>query len=73
MRKMGKLTMRIVRISQLELNDITVPHKSGRYRGTSVGRDKDGYFVMTHRCRSKSYPKASEIPDATIKGVRSTG
>ena len=72
-RKVGKFTMKEVRISQLEINEFTTPRRSGRYRGTSVGRDKNGYFVMTHRARSKSYPRAAGIPVAKIKFVRSTG
>lgn len=72
--KVGKYTIiEGRRISQLQLNEITSPRRGGRYRGTSVGRDRKGYFVMTHRCRSKSYPAAIKIPLARIRFIRSTG
>jgi len=41
--------------------------------GVSLGKDKDGFYVYTHRARSKSYPTAEAIPDAKIKFVESTG
>ena len=72
-RKLGRYTMRDITIAKLAINEITTPRKGGRYRGTSVGRDKEGYFVMTHRARSKSYKKASGIPERRIKFVKSTG
>lgn len=72
--KMGKYTMiEGRRISQLQINEATMPRRSGRYSGTSIGRDGKGYFVMTHRCRSKSYPAAVKIPVSRIRFVRSTG
>jgi len=40
--------------------------------GASLGRDKDGYFVYTHRARSKSYPSAAKIPLDRIRFVSST-
>jgi hypothetical protein len=60
-------------ISKLEVNEITQPRQSGRFRGVSIGRDKDGYFVTTHRSRSKSYINVNKIPDYKIKKVASTG
>jgi len=71
--KFGKYTMRDIAIIKLGVNEITRPRRSGRYSGTSVGRDKNGYFVTTHRARSKSYPRASKIPKARIKFIESTG
>lgn len=71
--KIGKYTMREKRISQLAVNEITHPRGSGRFKGTSVGRDKQGFFCMTHRCRSKSYPRAADIPKAKIAFIESTG
>jgi hypothetical protein len=41
--------------------------------GVSLGKDKDGYFVYTHRARSKSYAKAESIPVKDVKFVESTG
>lgn len=42
-------------------------------REVSLGKDKDGYFVYTHRCRSKSYETPHDIPKTRIKFVGSTG
>ena len=39
----------------------------------SLGKDKDGYFVYTHRARSPSYPSPDKIPLAKIKFISSTG
>lgn len=47
--------------------------KNGKKYGCSVGKDKNGYFVYTHRARSKSYEEKSKIPEKTIKFIDSTG
>jgi hypothetical protein len=47
--------------------------KDGVTYGVGVGKDKDGYFVYTHRARSKSYEKKSEIPKKDLKFIKSTG
>lgn len=39
----------------------------------SMGRDDDGFYVYTHRARSKSYPSPSAIPRDRIKFIGSTG
>ncbi len=41
--------------------------------GFSMGIDKNGFFIYTHRARSKSHDKASEITVKEIKFVDSTG
>lgn len=41
--------------------------------GFSMGIDKKGYFIYTHRCRSKSYETPSKITVKSIKFVDSTG
>lgn len=61
------------RANDLSVGEVTTPRHSGRYRGVSVGRDEDGFFVMTHRARSKSYESPGEIPDKELKWIRSTG
>ena len=38
-----------------------------------MGMDKNGYFIYTHRARSKSYDKASQISVKDIKLINSTG
>lgn len=41
--------------------------------GVSLGQDKKGYFVYTHRARSKSYPKPENIHIRDIKFIETTG
>jgi len=41
--------------------------------GVSLGKDKDGYFVYTHRARSDSYKSPEAIPASAIKQIESTG
>ena len=41
--------------------------------GFSMGVDKDGYFIHTHRARSKSHKNPSKITDKEIKFIDSTG
>ncbi len=72
--KFGKYTVRRgILISKLKVNEMTTPRLSGRYRGTSIGRDRQGYFVTTHRARSKSHPTAASITLREITWIRSTG
>ncbi len=41
--------------------------------GVSLGKDKDGFFVYTHRARSASYPTPHKIPKSKIKFIETTG
>lgn len=41
--------------------------------GFSMGVDKDGYYIHTHRARSKSRPNPSGFNKTEIKFVDSTG
>ncbi len=56
-----------------------IPKPSGLSRiskkasGVSMGQDKNGVFVYTHRARSKSYKKWENIPKSAIDFVESTG
>jgi 2'-5' RNA ligase len=47
--------------------------KTPKAEGVSLKRDKRGYFVHTHRARSKSFPTASAIPKSVIEFIESTG
>lgn len=71
--KIGGFVLTNKDISQLEIGEATYPKQSGRYAGCSVGRDKQGYFVFTHRARSPSYDTPQQIPDSRIKWIESTG
>ena len=53
--------------------EITYPFQKGRFNGVSVGKDYDGFFVATHRARSKSYKDIRRIPEYIIKKIESTG
>ena len=64
---------RVNKIKDLKVGDITTPRKSGRYRGVSIGLDKNGFYVLTHRSRSKSYKTPKKIPNNIIKRIASTG
>lgn len=41
--------------------------------GFSMGIDKNGYFLSTHRARSKSHPSPDKITIKEIKFIDSTG
>ena len=58
---------------ELEVNECTMPFQSGKFSGVSICRDKNGYFVTTHRSRSKSYKSIDKIPISVIKKVEKTG
>ena len=48
--------------------------KEGGYPdGFDMGIDKDGYFIHTHRARSKSHDKPSGITAKEMKFISSTG
>lgn len=47
--------------------------KQGKTYGCSMGKDKNGYFVYTHRARSKSYETKEQIPIKDLKFIESTG
>lgn len=50
------------------------PNVSGKsFDGVDIGADKDGYFVLTHRARSKSKESIDKIPIKDIKFIKSTG
>jgi hypothetical protein len=41
--------------------------------GVGHARDDKGWYVRTHRARSKSYPSKEQIPDSVKKRIGSTG
>jgi len=52
--------------------DLTIPDGKN-FDGVSLGADKNGFFVMTHRARSKSYESPDKIPHENIIRTASTG
>ena len=44
-----------------------------KLNGVGLGKDKNGYFVYTHRARSKSYDCVENIPMKDINFIKSTG
>lgn len=48
--------------------------KEGNYpSGFSMGIDKNGYFIHTHRARSKSHSKPEDITVEEMKKTEATG
>jgi hypothetical protein len=47
--------------------------KTASLDGVSLGKDKDGYFVYTHRARSKSHKTAEGIPVKDVVFIETTG
>ena len=47
--------------------------KKGTKTGFDMGIDNNGFFVHTHRARSKSYSEPSKIPKKDLKFIDSTG
>lgn len=45
----------------------------GKDAGVSLKKDKDGFFVHTHRARSKSFPLPAAIPKTAVEFIASTG
>lgn len=44
-----------------------------RLDGVGLAQDKSGFYVRTHRARSKSYKDPAKIPQKDIRFIRSTG
>jgi len=63
------------KITELNLSKILIDklEKGGYPSGFSMGIDKNGYFIHTHRARSKSYESPDKIPVKDIKFIDSTG
>lgn len=47
--------------------------ENGYPSGYSMGIDKDGYYIHTHRARGKSHKKPSGITAKEMKFINSTG
>lgn len=47
--------------------------KSTKSQGVSMGADKNGFYVYTHRARSKSKPTPDKITVTEINFIESTG
>ena len=67
-------------IMKSKLFDITIPtefksklSKEDLPSGFSMGIDKNGFFIYTHRCRSHSHEDYMKIPKKNIIFVDSTG
>ena len=47
--------------------------KHPKAKGVTLAKDKDGFFVYTHRARSKSYKGIMTIPTKVVDYIESTG
>jgi hypothetical protein len=54
-------------------NGVVTKLKYDKSKECDLGADKDGFFVFTHRARSKSYSEVDKIPQKDIKFIESTG
>ncbi len=53
---------------------LKIPKIEGKsFKGVGLGADKNGFFVMTHRARSKSKLEIKDIPQKDINFIESTG
>lgn len=53
---------------------LTAPKIKGKsFKGVGMGADKNGFFVYTHRARSKSHPTPEKITKTEIEFIESTG
>jgi len=68
--KAGKSKITELNLSKSLLDKI---EKGGYPSGFSMGIDKNGYFIHTHRARSKSYESPDKIPVKDMKFIQSTG
>jgi len=54
--------------------DLHIPKIEGKsFKGVSLGADKNGFFVFTHRARCKSKPNIEDIPNKDIEFIETTG
>lgn len=57
-----------------QIRGLRIPDIEGKsFNGVSMGADKNGFFVYTHRARSKSHASPNKISDKEIKFIESTG
>lgn len=53
---------------------LTIPTIDGKtFDGVDLGADENGFFVFTHRARSKSYETIDKIPQKDINFIETTG
>jgi hypothetical protein len=56
------------------VRELKIPKVKGKsFKGVSLGADKDGFYVFTHRAASKRYKEIEDIPQKDINFIESTG
>jgi len=56
------------------VHGLKIPKVKGkRFHGVSLGADKNGFYVYTHRAASKRYDSPEKIPQKSIDFIASTG
>ena len=56
------------------VRNLSIPKINGKsFKGVSLGADKDGFYVFTHRAASKRYSEIKAIPQKDINFIESTG
>jgi len=71
---MKQATLKIEKLIEEATKINNVPCKGIKEKkGFSCGQDKNGYYIYTHRARSKSYKTLEAIPMKDIDFIDSTG
>jgi hypothetical protein len=47
--------------------------KHPKAKRVTLAKDDDGYFIYTHRARSRSYKSIMLIPKSAVESIESTG
>ena len=57
-----------------KVHGLKIPKVKGKkFHGVSLGADKNGFYVYTHRAASKRYDSPDKIPQKSIDFIESTG
>lgn len=58
-------------------HEVMIPYElTEKFKGVSIGYQEGsspGFFVFTHRARSKAYQSINKIPESVIKTIAATG
>lgn len=66
--------MKFLKLFEVAYKNVSKPPElKDTMDGVSLGKDKKGWFVYTHRARSKSKQVPEKITKREIRFIRSTG
>lgn len=59
---------------ETKISEQSIPkEQEKKFDGVTIRQDNGGFYVCTHRARSKSYESIDKIPSNIIKQIESTG